>query len=138
MNILTKTVECGEYVFEIATDRNIAVKTFEAFPTFIEKAVNGDILSGQNEKDFFVTAVKQKRLGELLEAQEQISEIAAYALPMMIEKAGGERSVAAKILEYAKENDVDIMLANAIIEFLMQGFIRGERERAPKVRFAIR
>lgn len=138
MNILTKTVECGEYVFEIATDRAIAVKTFEAFPTFIEKAVNGDILSSGNENDLFIKAIQQKKLGELLEVQEQLFEIAAYALPLMIKKAGGDETSADRILEYAKENDVDILLSNAVIELLMQGFTRSERERSPKVRFAIK
>lgn len=138
MKILTKTVECGEYVFEIATDRAIAVKTFEAFPTFIEKAVNGDIPSGLNEKDFFINAIRQKRLGELLALQEQLNDIAAFALPLMIKKAGGDEKSADKILAYAKENDVDMMLANAVLELLMQGFTQGERQKAPKVRFAIK
>lgn len=138
MKLLTKTVECGEYVFEIATDRAIAVKTFEAFPTFIEKAVNGNLPSANDEKDFFIQAIRQQKLGELLEAQEQICDIAAFALPLMIKKAGGDEKKADKILAYAKENNVDLLLANAILELLLQGFIRSGQDSKPKVRFAIK
>lgn len=137
MRILTKTVECGEYKFAVSTDRDIAVRTFEAFPDFIEKTLRGGVYSA-DEKEFFVKAVREKKLGELLAVKEEMTEIAAYALPLMIEKAGGNAAAAEEITAYARANDADLLLAGGILEFLMQGFMQGERERAPKVRFAMK
>lgn len=135
MRILTRSVECGEYVFSLATDRDIAVKTFEAFPEFVEAAIS---TPSDSEKSAFLNAVREKKLASLLNMTDKIGEVAAFVLPLMLKKAGGDERLAPEIIEYARVNDVDLMLNSAILEFLMQGFTLSERERAPKVRFAMK
>lgn len=139
MQILIKEVTLGEKKFKVATDRDIAVKSFEAFPDLIEylikkeKDINNEKV---DDKEFFLNAIKNKELGNLFDMENKLGELIAYALPLMLVKAN-DNSSANEIIDYAKENDVSNIFNNGMLEFLMQGFTQRGLAK-PKIKFSMK
>lgn len=137
IKVLEKTVTLGEKVFKVGTDRNIAVKAFEEHPELIEYLVNKQGAIGKSDDTaFFLEAIKNKELGMLFDMESKLADLIAFALPMMLEKAG-DKSNAQEIISYAKENDADTMLNNGMLEFLVQGFTQRELAK-PKIKFSMK
>lgn len=136
MKVLEKQVTLGEMEFRVATNRDIAIKTFEQFPDLMEYLISQKGNSNANEDEFFINALKNKELSKLFDMDNKLGELVAYALPLML-KSANDNSNAVDIIDYAKENGADGVFNSAILEFLMQGFTqRGLVE--PKIKFSMK
>lgn len=135
MKILEKTVTLGEKTFNVATDRDIAVKAFEKHSDLIEYLFKKQD-SFENDKNFFLNAIKNKELNKVFEMEKKIGELVSFALPLMLKKAG-DKSSAKEIIEYAEENGADALLNNALLEFLCEGFTQRELVN-PNFKFSIK
>lgn len=136
MKLLEKQVTLGEMEFRVASNREIAIKTFEQFPDLMEYLISQKGQSNANEEEFFIEALKKKELSKLFDMDNKLADLIAYALPLML-KTANDNSSAVAIIEYAKENGADGVFNSAILEFLMQGFTqRGLAE--PKIKFSMK
>ena len=136
MKLLEKQVTLGEMEFRVATNREIAIKTFEQFPDLMEYLISQKGQSNANEKEFFIEALKKKELSKLFDMDNKLADLIAYALPIML-KTANDNSPAVEIIEYAKENGADGVFNSAILEFLMQGFTQRELAE-PKIKFSMK
>lgn len=136
MKLLEKQVTLGEMNFKVATNREIAIKTFEQFPDLMEYLISQKGQSNANEKEFFIEALKKKELSKLFDMDNKLADLIAYALPLML-KTANDNSPAVEIIEYAKENGADGVFNSAILEFLMQGFTQRELAK-PKIKFSMK
>lgn len=135
MRFLEKTVTLGEMTFKVATDRDIAVKAFEAYPQLIEYMFKKQD-SITNDKDFFMEAIKNKELSKVFEMEKMFADLIEFALPLMLRKAGDKTS-AKKIIDYATENGADTEMNSALMEFLCEGFTQRELAE-PKIKFSMK
>ena len=134
MKILEKHVELGKYNFKLATDRDIAVKSFKAFPDVIEYIIENEEM-GQTDAKLVMDAIRNDKLDSLLEMEEKLGELARFVLPMMLKKAKEELD-AEEIIEYATKNYVIDDFNIGIVEFLFLGFMqRGLGQ--PKIKFSM-
>lgn len=136
MKVLEKQVTLGEMEFRVATNRDIAIKTFEQFPDLMEYLITQKGNSNANEEEFFINALKKKELSKLFDMDNKLGELIAYALPLML-KSANDNSHAVEIIDYAKENGADGVFNSAILEFLMQGFTQRELVE-PKIKFSMK
>ena len=136
MKLLEKQVTLGEMEFKVATNRDIAIKTFEQFPDLMEYLISQKGQENSNEEEFFIEALKKKELSKLFDMDNKLGELVAYALPLML-KTADDSSSAVEIIDYAKENGADGVFNSAILEFLMQGFTQRELVE-PKIKFSMK
>ena len=136
MKVLEKQVTLGEMEFRVATNRDIAIKTFEQFPDLMEDLITQKGNQSTNEEEFFIKALKKKELSKLFDMNNKLGELIAYALPLML-KSANDNSNAVEIIDYAKENGADRVFNSAILEFLMQGFTQRELAK-PKIKFSMK
>ena len=136
MKVLEKQVTLGEMEFKVATNRDIAIKTFEQFPDLMEYLISQKGQENSNEEEFFIEALKKKELSKLFDMNNKLGELIAYALPLML-KSANDNSNAVEIIDYAKENGADRVFNSAILEFLMQGFTQRELAK-PKIKFSMK
>ena len=141
MKILKKHVTCGEKKFSVAIDRDIAASVMEQYPDFLE--IVQEIASKQADGEQTLSlakAAKKKKLGILLSIPDMQMNIVKTALPLMLAKAGEKdtEALAADVLAYAEENEVDDLLRDGLFSFFMEGFTLGERTRKHKVAFAMK
>ena len=136
MKVLEKQVTLGEMEFRVATNRDIAIKTFEQFPDLMEYLITQKGNQSANEEEFFIKALKKKELSKLFDMDNKLGELVAYALPLML-KSANDNSNAVEIIDYAKENGADGVFNSAILEFLMQGFTQRELAK-PKIKFSMK
>ena len=134
MKILEKSVELGEMKFKISTDRNIAIKSFEAYPDVIEYIITTKN-SVENDEELFINAIKNKELGKLFEMNDKLGLLVKFVLPLMLEKSK-DTTDAESIINYAKDNEVLDSFNSAIVEFLFMGFMQGELGK-PKIKFSM-
>ena len=136
MKLLEKQVTLGEMEFKVASNREIAIKTFEQFPDLMEYLISQKGQSNANEEEFFIEVLKKKELSKLFDMDNKLADLIAYALPLML-KTANDNSSAVEIIEYAKENGADGVFNSAILEFLMQGFTQRELAK-PKIKFSMK
>ena len=136
MKLLEKQVTLGEMEFKVATNRDIAIKTFEQFPDLMEYLISQKGQSNASEEEFFIEALKKKELSKLFDMDNKLADLIAYALPLML-KTADDNSSAVEIIDYAKENGADGVFNSAILEFLMQGFTQRELAK-PKIKFSMK
>lgn len=136
MKLLEKQVTLGEMEFRVASNREIAIKTFEQFPDLMEYLISQKGQSNANEEEFFIEALKKKELSKLFDMDNKLADLIAYALPLML-KTANDNSSAVEIIDYAKENGADGVFNSAILEFLMQGFTQRELAK-PKIKFSMK
>lgn len=136
MKVLEKQVTLGEMEFRVATNRDIAIRTFEQFPDLMEYLISQKGNSNANEEEFFIEALKKKELSKLFDMDNKLGELIAYALPLML-KSANDNANAVEIIDYAKENGADGVFNSAILEFLMQGFTQRELVE-PKIKFSMK
>lgn len=134
MKLLEKRVTLGEYEFKVVTDRELAIKSFEAYPETIEYILKNEASSG-NDVEIMINAIKNKELKELLEMEDKLRDLVKYVLPIMLKKAG-ESLDAQEIIDYATENDVIDDFNIGIIDFLFLGFSQRELGK-PKIKFSM-
>lgn len=136
MKLLEKQVTLGEMEFKVATNRDIAIKTFEQFPDLMEYLISQKGQSNASEEEFFIETLKKKELSKLFDMDNKLADLIAYALPLML-KTANDNSSAVEIIDYAKENGADGVFNSAILEFLMQGFTQRELAK-PKIKFSMK
>ena len=142
MKILRKHIECGEYSFDIAVDRDIAVRTMEAFPDLCEymftkaRESAGKIEAKTDDFQFLMDSIHKKELHKLYEQERNYEEFIKYAFPLMLKKAGSDLD-AKEIINYVYENGVDTEFNTALYEFILMGFTQGEVTKKKKVNFSI-
>ena len=136
MKLLEKQVTLGEMEFKVATNRDIAIKTFEQFPDLMEYLISQKVQENSNEEEFFIEALRKKELSKLFDMDNKLADLIAYALPFML-KTANDNSSAVEIIDYAKENGADGVFNSAILEFLMQGFTQRELAE-PKIKFSMK
>lgn len=133
MKVLEKTVELGEMSFKVRTNRDIAVKSFEEYPSVLEYIVKQQ---NKGEQDI-VSLVKGKGLSELYRINDEIAKMVKFALPLMLEEAK-DKSNANTIIKYATDNGVIEQFNAGILEFVAQGFTQGELVKKPKIKFSMK
>lgn len=135
MKILEKRVELGDKKFRIATDRNIAIKSFEAYPDVIEYIMKSQYDTKADDQEVFLNAIKNGELGKLCQMNEKLADLVKFVLPLMLSKAN-ETLDAKSIIDYAEENEVIEEFNSAIVEFLFMGFTQGGLGK-PKIKFSM-
>jgi hypothetical protein len=136
MKVLEKQVTLGEMEFRVATNRDIAIKTFEQFPDLMEYLITQKGNSNANVEELFINGLKNKELSKLFDMDNKLGELIAYALPLIL-KSANDNSNAVEIIDYAKENGANGVFNSAILEFLMQGFTQRELVE-PKIKFSMK
>ena len=136
MKVLEKQVTLGEMEFKVATNRDMAVKVFEEFTDLMEYITSQRESMGADENTAFVEMLRKKELSKFIRMDEQLKDLVAYALPLML-KSANDNSDANEIIKYAKENGADGVFNSAILEFLMQGFTQRELAK-PKIKFSMK
>lgn len=136
MKVLEKTATLGEMTFKVQTNRDIAVKSFEAYPDLVEYLFSKQGQKVKSDNDFFIQAIKDKELSKLFKMNDKIGELIEFALPLMLESAKDPTN-AQDIISYAKENNAEEVFNAAMLEFLMQGFTLREQEK-PKIQFSMK
>ena len=136
MKLLEKQVTLGEMEFKVASNRDIAIKTFEQFPDLMEYLISQKGQENSNEEEFFIEALRKKELSKLFDMDNKLADLIAYVLPLML-KTADDNSSAVEIIDYAKENGADGVFNSAILEFLMQGFTQRELAK-PKIKFSMK
>lgn len=134
MKLLQKRVELGKYKFNVVTDRDLAIKSFEAYPEVVEYILKNDS-SATDDVEIMINAIKKKELKQLLELEEKLAELVKFVLPLMLEKAG-ESVNAQELIEYATDNDAIEDFNAGIIEFLIMGFMQRGLGK-PKIKFSM-
>ncbi len=140
MKTLLKNVELGKYKFFVGIDRDIVADTFEQFPDLVEfllSNTNGD------ENEIIINSVKNKKLRQVLDTNEQIAEFVKFAFPLMLKKADKEKKTknaekADEIIDYVYENEVDSVFNAEMFKFICSGFTPETAERKPKVKFVMK
>lgn len=142
MKILRKHVECGEYEFDVAVDRDIAIDVMEAFPdlcdymfTKAKESAYKKEKKNETDMDFLMKNIREKKLHEMYKQEEELENCVKYAFPKMLKKAGSDLD-ANKIIDYIYENGVEAEFNAGMYEFILMGFTQREvAER--KVRFSM-
>jgi len=143
MNDLRKHIECGEYSFDVAIDRDIAVKSFEEFPKLSEYVfttardnARNNNAKKQDEIDILVSNIRNKKMNELYEQEESLKQCVKFAFPLMLKKAGSELD-ANTIIDYIYENGVADEFNAGIYEMILLGFTQREVVKK-KVNFSMK
>lgn len=142
MKILRKHISCGIYDFDVAIDRDIAVRALEEYPTLSEyvftqakKNVNQK-QKDVDEVDILINSIKNKEASTLYEQEEVLKECVKFAFPLMLEKAGSNLN-AKGIIEYIYENGVEDDFNAGIYEMILLGFTQREVTKK-KVNFSMK
>lgn len=140
MKTLIKHIEIGKYKFYVGIDRDIVADTFEEFPDLVEFLLSN---TDGNENDIIIKSVKEKKLRQVLDTNNQIADFVKFAFPRMLKKADKEKktSNAAKadeIIDYIYENEADTVFNAEMFKFICSGFTPETAERKPKVKFVMK
>ncbi len=138
MKTLTKHIEIGKYKFYVSVDRNIIADAFEHFPDLIEF-----LFSSNKDDDIFIKSVKEKKLRQILGAEDETAELVKFAFPEMLKKADKEKGTdnaekADEILSYIYDNEADSVFNSEMFKFICSGFTRDTAEKKPKVKFVMK
>ena len=146
MKTLTKHIECGKYSFDVAIDREIAIKAMEEYPDLAEFVFNQakkelktpkSSTKQKDEIDLLIDNIRSKKTQELLNREEMLKECAKFAFPLMLKKAGSELN-AEEIIDYIYENNVESEFSSGIYEMILKGFTQSEVLGKPKTNFAMK
>lgn len=140
MKTLIKHIEIGKYKFYVGIDRDIVADTFEEFPDLVEFLLSN---TDGNENDIIIKSVREKKLRQVLDTNNQIADFVKFAFPRMLKKADKEKktSNAAKadeIIDYIYENEADTVFNAEMFKFICSGFTPETAERKPKVKFVMK
>ena len=138
MNKLIKKCTFGDMTFNIATNREIALKVAKKFPDETDYVFDASKDAGKYGD--FKTVVKSGKLDEFFSRGERAIEInekfARFALPLMLEEAD-DKTNADDIIKYAIENDADQILFANIAEVVLMGFTTNGEIKTPKIQFSM-
>lgn len=127
---LVKKMYVGDYTFDIKTNRQIVLDAFKKYPKFWEIINNAQKLDVNNIDDIGV-------FENLLDANDEMEKdkpaFCEYLLPIMI-KLAGENIDVNEFWSYCKENEVEDIVYDKILEFSMLGFTNDKGEKKPKVK----
>lgn len=140
-----KHISCGIYEFDIAIDRDIAVRALEEYPTLSEyvftqakQSVNNPNRNkGVDEVDILIENIKSKKTSELYKQEELLKECVKFAFPLMLEKAGNDGLDAQAIINYIYENGVADDFNTGVYEMILLGFTQREVTKK-KVNFSMK
>lgn len=138
MNKLIKECTFGDMIFNIATNREIALKVSKKFPDETADIfdTNKENFTRENIKEI----IKEGKLGDYFSRGEKAIEInekfSRYALPLMLKEAGDTHN-AEDIINYAIENDADQILFANIAEVIFMGFTTNGVIKTPKIQFTM-
>ncbi len=137
---LIKECKIGEKEFNLAIHRDLAVEILAKFPKYWEIATKHENLIKIKEDgtyDIKHQELNIKKLGELMEAENEISEmlpkIMDYAIPKMLKLAQCEMGYQ-EILDYCVDNYAEDEFFAKSMEFIMLGFTKGKTAKVPKVK----
>lgn len=139
MKVLEKTVELGEMSFKVRANRDIAVDTFQKYPDVLKYAIKHKGIASEEDidVDMFLQLLTNNGLDELTNIRQQLSEMVAYALPIML-KSAHDTTNADDIIKYATENNALDVMNSGLLEFIAQGFTQGELANKPKIKFSMK
>ena len=134
MKIYKKHIILDKFEFDVAIDREITARAFEEFPDFTTYALS----NSENKDDIVATAIKEKKLLQLFELNDEMGELVKFALPLMMKKAGEENAEekAKEIFAFVDENEFTDEFSSKIFEIICLGFTRGTGEKK-KVKFSM-
>lgn len=136
VKVLEKTVNLGDMRFKVGVDRDIALQVFEEFPDLIEYFIKSEKIGTTSDAEFFIKSLRDKSLSTFFKHNNELSKLIAYALPLMLKKAG-DHSNADNILEYAEDNNATSTLNSAMLKFLFEGFTLRELAK-PTIKFSMK
>lgn len=132
LKILTKHIECGKYSFKVAIDRDIAIKSLEAFPelsAYIFNTAKAESKkpkgAARDEVDILVDNIKTGKTSELAKREDEVLECVKFAFPLMLAKAG-ETLDAKELIAYMEENGVIEDFTTGMYELILMGFTQRE------------
>jgi len=138
-----KHISCGVYEFDIAIDRNIAVRALEEYPKLSEyvftqakQSINKADNKKVDEIDILVENIKSKKTSEMYEQEELLKECVKFAFPLMLAKAGSDLD-AKTIIDYIYENGVADDFNTGVYEMILLGFTQREVTKK-KVNFSMK
>lgn len=142
MKELRKHISCGIYDFDVAIDRDIAVRALEEYPTLSEyvftqakKSINHN-QKNVDEVDILINSIKNKETSALYKQEEVLKECVKFAFPLMLKKTGSDLN-AKEIIEYIYENGVEDDFNAGIYEMILLGFTQREVTKK-KVNFSMK
>lgn len=132
---LIKQVELGKYTFNISINRAIFLDINDKFPDFFKKAIEFS-----KDREDIQESLANGKMRDLLEYQDYINsrlpEIIKFSLPLLLKEAD-DKTNALEIIDYAIDNNVEMQMNNALMEFIISVFTQGELKK-PKVKFSIK
>lgn len=140
-----KHIECGKYSFDVVINRDIAVRSMEAFPDLAEYIFNqakqelkeNKKNSIKDEFDLIVENIREKKMSEFFKQEELLKECVKFAFPLMLKESGSNEN-AQEIIDYVYENGVDDKFNAGIYEMILEGFTQREVSSKPKVNFSMK
>lgn len=144
MKTLTKHIDCGIYSFDVAIDRDIAIRAMEAFPdlaAYVFEQAKQEVKNKGNKKkdefDVLIENIRAKTTSQMMKSEENLKECVKFAFPLMLAKAGSDLN-SEEVIAYIYDNNVDDEFNIGIYEMIMLGFTQSEVPDKPKVNFAMR
>ena len=139
MNKLIKECAFGDMTFNIATNREIALKVSQKFPDEVAEII-GNANDTEFDKDNIKEMIKDGKLADFFSRGETAlktnDKIARFALPLMLKEAGDTHN-AKEIIDYAIENDADQILFANVTRVVFMGFTMSGEIKTPKIQFTM-
>ena len=144
MRIYRKKITFGEKTFEVAIDRAMTAEILEENPDVLSDAFELQEITmkyPERGQALVMNMIRDGVYSKFVTLKEKYTdekcEILRKALPKMLEKAGAPVLISAEsIIAYAKENEAEEVLADAIYGMVMTAFTTSEQEKS-KIKLAI-
>lgn len=149
---MKKILSIGEKEISIGLDRAIVCEVVDKFNDFFADLYNAaaDAIDNKSnideQNDSQNTAIKNiaekirnKQVSFVLMLPDKKLEVMTYAMPKLIKKGCPDYSLkecqqkAKEIIDYCYDNEAENLLADAIFDFINEGFTADEAERKPKI-----
>lgn len=141
MRIMKKHCTLADFEFDISIDRNMVGEIFDSCPYILdvmdemsESYNKKEEQSEEMEEENALSIAKRVKMKSVMNFRDKVEEVVAFALPLMLQKAGESKELAKKILDIADKHNLD-RVYDGFWEFIMEAFTSSESEEAKAIVF---
>lgn len=132
---LIRTLNVGKYSFDIKVNRQMALDAFKHNEKF------WNVIANLSKRGVDVENIGDiDKVAEILEENDILDsekpKFVEFILPKMIEASGADVDYN-EFIDYCKEQEVDDIVNDKIVEFAMLGFTEGKSVKTPKVKVVL-
>lgn len=141
MRIMKKHCTLADFEFDISIDRNMVGEIFDSCPYILdvmdemsESYNKKEEQSEEMEEENALSIAKRVKMKSVMNFRDKVEEVVAFALPLMLQKAGESKELAKKILDIADKYNLE-RVYDGFWEFIMEAFTSSESEEAKAIVF---